>query len=90
MQIPFEIGMTNLDLESAVAKRVGTTEQLHEGVVAQVKIETGNISRHAIAPAAQQLVERQAHLLGSQVPERPAPPHGRAGRPPAGFRHAAG
>ena len=70
VQVAVEIGMADLDLECAVAERVGVAEELGEFVVRQVKVETGGIGADAVAPASEQPVKRQPDLLGGKIPHR--------------------
>ena len=70
MQVARQVGMTSLDLERAVAEGVGIAEELGELVVAQMEIEARGISAHAVAPAAEEAVKRQVHLLSGKVPQR--------------------
>ena len=70
MQVALEIRVADLDLEGVVADRGGVAEELGVFGVAQMEIEAGGIGPHAIAPAAEQPVQRETDLLGGEVPQR--------------------
>ena len=69
MQIALEVGMADLDLERAIAERVGTLEKLGEFRVAQMEVETRGIGADPVAPAAEQPMKRQADLFRCKIPE---------------------
>ena len=69
VEVALEIRVPDLDLEGAVADCVGMAEELAEGIVVEVEVETGRVGRHAVARCAKQAEQRQPHLLGREIPE---------------------
>ena len=70
MEVALEVGMADLDLEGAVADRVGMAEERGEVVVAEMEVEARRIGADTVTAAAEQAMERQVDLLGGKVPQR--------------------
>ena len=79
MQVVFEIGVADLDLEGAVAEGVGAFEQIDKVLVGQMEVEARGVGANFIAASAEELVEGilAAWRRGPRL--RPGQPHGRAG-----------
>ena len=69
MEVAFEIRVPHLDLEGAVADRVGMAEEFAEGGVIEVEVQTRRVCRDPVASCAEQTEERQPRLLRRKIPE---------------------
>ncbi len=69
VQIPGEVWIANLDLESLVADGVGVAEKIDEIAVAQMVVEARSIGPDFGAPRPEKLVERQAFAVWPPNPK---------------------
>ncbi len=68
VQVPFHVGMADLDLEAAIAQRCGFAEELDVLAVVKVVIEAAGVGAYPSLRAAKEPEERQARLLGREIP----------------------
>ena len=58
MKVAIEIGVPDLDLECAVAQRVGALEEFDEVFVVEVEIQARGIGPHLVPSRPEQTVQR--------------------------------